>query len=208
MRSMLVGILLLGAFSTPAQAARYQEDSTGEAFTYTQIRALPGYGYASVLNQDGSRAIYGGPHIGGEFDIVFSFQDIGLAAGPFAHYQYSIYPNLRNTGTQSQELAKTEFLVGMKAFIGIFYAGFAYGENTSWFSNNMGTELKLQASVLGFTGGMKLFSISKSWQVGLTGWYKSTLFTKSRNTSLQDNTQMETLEGSITFTYTPLFQIL
>jgi hypothetical protein len=190
-------------------AARYSDgEEPNQAFTYGALRLNPGYGYLGIQNQDGSRAVFGGPQLASEFDLIFSFTDVNLALGPFLHYSYSFQKNLKGDGSYSQELNKSDFMYGLKAYINPFFIGFAYGDSTLFLSETSGRSIELRTNQLGFLGGIKLFKLASEWNVSLEGWYKTGFFKKSTNPSLTQNTAGESLEVYINFVWSPLFQLL
>lgn len=206
----LLILILATTLSSFSAHAFQRSEPEPQAFTYGAFRLSPGYGLSSILNQDGSKAIFGGPSVYGEFEIIFSVEELGMGISPYIHYAYSQESNMKNQNGFSQELRKSDLLYGLKAYVNPFYAGFGYGSTSAEVSLMDGTirKMKLESTMLGFTAGVRLFGIGGDWSVGLAGWYKTSFFSKSKNPSLTENTVMENLELHITFTLDPLFQLL
>jgi hypothetical protein len=200
--------ILLVLLPLTGYASRFDAEGVGEPFTYASLRLNPGYGYLGIQNQDGSRAVFGGPIAAAEFDLVFSFADINLAMGPFIHYSHSFQKNLREEASYSQELNKTDFMYGLKGFISPFFIGFAYGETQLNFSGTGGRDLQLRTAQLGFLGGLRLFKLSREWHISFEGWYKTGFFRKNSNPGLNSNTAAENLELFLNIIWSPVFQIL
>lgn len=211
MTSKKFSLLFLGLFilaSSTAHAYRDETEAVGESFTYAGLRLNPGYGYLGLQNQDGTRAIFGGPILATEFDLVFSFTDINLAVGPFVHYSYSFQKNLKVENNLTQEVNKTDFMYGLKAYISPFFCGFAFGDTSMKMSESSGRDISVVSTQLGFNGGIKLFKLSSNWHLAIEGWYKTSFLKRSTNPSLTNNTAAESLELYLNFTWSPLFQLL
>jgi len=203
-------IIILSFLTLSTQAFAYRDDGeeTGDPFTYGALRLNPGYGYLGLQNQDGTRAVFGGPILATEFDLVFSFTDINLAIGPFLHYSYSFQKNLKIENNVTQEVNKTDLIYGLKAYINPFFIGFGFGDTTLKMSESTGNDITVKSTQLGFTGGLRLFKLTREWNVTLEGWYKTSFLKKNTNPDLTNNTAAESLELYINFVWSPLFQLL
>lgn len=204
-RTVLILFILA---SSSAWGARFAESEAGDAFSYGAFRLNPGYGYLGLQNQDGSRAVFGGPLIAAEFDVVFTFVDANLALGPFLHYSRSFQKNLRVDGDYSQELTKSDLMYGLKAYISPFFIGFAFGETTLQLTQTGGRQVDIYSTQLGFLGGLRLFKIGNNMNISFEGWYKSSFLKKSTNPTLNQNTAAEGMEFYLNFVWSPLFQLL
>lgn len=203
-------VLFIFTYASSALAFKSAPEPESQSFTYGAFHFSPGYAYTSLLNQDGTKAVYSGPAVNGEFDLIFSIKDLGLGVGPFVHYFYSQQNNLSNNNGRQEDLERSDFMYGLKALLNPFYAGFAFGTNTSRLNlgGSSNTSRKLESRVLGFTGGLRVLGLGDGWSLGLSAWYKSSFYDRSRNPDLTGGTAMESLDLFITITCSPLFQIL
>lgn len=211
MKKIIFLFIILFILPLESYAFRGEPAAEPEAFTYGALRLSPGWHYTSLLNQDGGRAVFGGPAGNGEFDLIFTFQELDLGIGPFIHYSYSNQDNLSNRVAYSQEIERNETLYGIKAYMFPFYVGFGYGASSTrmgLYDNGSITKKNLETNILGFTGAVRLFSLGGDWSLGFTGWYKTGFFSKAKNPNLENNTNMETIELMLTISISPLFQLL
>lgn len=197
-------VFLLMTVSFRSHAQREAPETDPQKRTSLNFSLGGGTSYASLLNQNGKRAVFQGYPIAADLDFSFGMPDLGLSFGILAHLASANYSNLANSSGNTQEIQQTESLFGFKISIQPFFVGASYGSMQSKIKDSTGINIDANAPIIGFTAGMKLFSFSESWHLGVQTWYKNAFIQRSNNPALTDNTVQEKIDIFLYLSINPL----
>ncbi|MBK9323439.1 MAG: hypothetical protein IPM97_10955 [Bdellovibrionaceae bacterium] len=149
-----------------------------------------------LLNQDATFANYRGVGYSGLIDVRLlseSYSEL-RAFGSISKN------NLKSPSTDGNELANSDSLVGLKAYVNpMLFLGIGYGENTQTLTTSVDS-LSLKNNVIGIGAGIE-FPVSSSLVLGLHAWYKANPLKKEN--SLGGNSFSEGYDVGLVLMWSP-----